>query len=170
MDCSLTDSSVHGISQARILEGVAISFSRGSCRPGVELGSFALQAYSLPTHEIQEMRRRTCPPLNALGLLTPPSRRSRAAPPRVRDGGRVREDAAVVGAGGFRLRSARGLAGKPAAAALPGLEEEEAARQAGGDAEEAGSGLRSPPCWSPPTPARPPRDHLACPVRRLGHS
>jgi len=30
MDCSLPDSSVHGIFQARILEWVAISFSRGS--------------------------------------------------------------------------------------------------------------------------------------------
>ena len=30
MDCSLAGSSVHGISQARILEWVAISFSRGS--------------------------------------------------------------------------------------------------------------------------------------------
>ena len=30
MDCSLPDSSVHGISQAWILEWVAISFSRGS--------------------------------------------------------------------------------------------------------------------------------------------
>ena len=30
MDCSPPDSSVHGISQARILEWVAISFSRGS--------------------------------------------------------------------------------------------------------------------------------------------
>ena len=29
MDCSLADSSVHGISQARILEWVAISSSRG---------------------------------------------------------------------------------------------------------------------------------------------
>ena len=33
MDCSLPGSSVHGISQARILEQVAISFSRGSSRP-----------------------------------------------------------------------------------------------------------------------------------------
>ena len=33
MDCSLPASSVHGISQARILEWVAISFSRGSSRP-----------------------------------------------------------------------------------------------------------------------------------------
>ena len=30
MDCSLSGSSVHGILQARILEWVAISFSRGS--------------------------------------------------------------------------------------------------------------------------------------------
>ena len=30
LDCSLTGSSVHGISQARILEWVAISSSRGS--------------------------------------------------------------------------------------------------------------------------------------------
>ena len=30
MDCSLPASSIHGISQARILEWVAISFSRGS--------------------------------------------------------------------------------------------------------------------------------------------
>ena len=33
MNWSLPDSSVHGISQARILEWVAISFSRGSYRP-----------------------------------------------------------------------------------------------------------------------------------------
>ena len=33
MDCSPPGSSVHGIFQARILEGVAISFSRGSSQP-----------------------------------------------------------------------------------------------------------------------------------------
>ena len=33
MDCSLPGSSVHGIFQARVLERVAISFSRGSSRP-----------------------------------------------------------------------------------------------------------------------------------------
>ena len=32
-DCSLPGSSVHGIFQARILEWVAISFSRGSSQP-----------------------------------------------------------------------------------------------------------------------------------------
>ena len=33
MDCSLQGSSVHGIFQAKVLEWVAISFSRGSSRP-----------------------------------------------------------------------------------------------------------------------------------------
>ena len=33
MDCSLPGSSVHGISQAKILEWVAISFSMGSSLP-----------------------------------------------------------------------------------------------------------------------------------------
>ena len=33
VDCSLPSSSIHGISQARILEWVAISFSRGSSQP-----------------------------------------------------------------------------------------------------------------------------------------
>ena len=33
MDCSLSGSSVHGILQARILEWVAIAFSRGSSQP-----------------------------------------------------------------------------------------------------------------------------------------
>ena len=33
MECSLPGSSVHGISQARILEWIAIPFSRGSFQP-----------------------------------------------------------------------------------------------------------------------------------------
>ena len=33
MDCSPPDSPVHGIFQARILQGVAISFSKGSSQP-----------------------------------------------------------------------------------------------------------------------------------------
>ena len=33
MDCSLLGSSIHGIFQARVLERVAISFSRGSSQP-----------------------------------------------------------------------------------------------------------------------------------------
>ena len=35
MDCSLPGSSLHGILQARVLEWVAIAFSRGSSRPRV---------------------------------------------------------------------------------------------------------------------------------------
>ena len=45
VDCSLWDSSVHGILQVRTLKLVAIPFSSGS--PGIEHGSPALQAVSL---------------------------------------------------------------------------------------------------------------------------
>jgi len=47
MDCSLPGSSVHEIFQARVLEWVAISFSRGFFDPGIEPGSPALQADTL---------------------------------------------------------------------------------------------------------------------------
>ena len=46
MDCSPLDSPVHGILQARILEWVAIPFSRGSSDPGIEPRSPPLQADS----------------------------------------------------------------------------------------------------------------------------
>ena len=46
MDCSPLGSSIHGIFQARILEWVAISFSRGSSWPGIEPTPPALQADS----------------------------------------------------------------------------------------------------------------------------
>ena len=49
MDCSPSGSSVCGILHARILEWVAILFSRGSSQPGIEPGSLALQADSLPS-------------------------------------------------------------------------------------------------------------------------
>ena len=51
MDCSLPGSFVHGILQARILEWVAIPFSRGSDLPdpGIEFGPPTLQADSLPS-------------------------------------------------------------------------------------------------------------------------
>ena len=49
MDCSLPGSSVHGILQARILEWVAIPFSRDLPNPGIEPRSPALQADSLLT-------------------------------------------------------------------------------------------------------------------------
>ena len=49
MDCSLSASSIHGIFQARVLEWISISFSRGSSRPGIEPMSPALQADALPS-------------------------------------------------------------------------------------------------------------------------
>ena len=59
LDCSLSVSSAHGILQARILEWVAIPFSRGSSDPGIEPGSPALQAYCFTiwaTREVIPMR------------------------------------------------------------------------------------------------------------------
>ena len=44
----LPGSSVHGIPQASILEWVAVPFSRGSSRPGIELRFSALQPDSSP--------------------------------------------------------------------------------------------------------------------------
>ena len=52
MDCSPPGSSVHGILQARILEWVAISFSRGSSPPRMKPMSHALQADSLPLNHL----------------------------------------------------------------------------------------------------------------------
>ena len=48
MDSSLLGSSVHAILQARVLEWVAIPFSRGSSTTEIEPRSPALQAHSLP--------------------------------------------------------------------------------------------------------------------------
>ena len=47
MDCSQPGFSVHEVSQIRISEWVAISFSRDLPDPGIEPGSPALQADSL---------------------------------------------------------------------------------------------------------------------------
>ena len=49
MDYGPPGFSVHGISQARIPEWVAISFSRGSSQPGIKPGSSALQTDPLLT-------------------------------------------------------------------------------------------------------------------------
>ena len=49
MGCSPPGSSVHGFLQARILEWVAIIFSRDLSDPGIEPGSPVLQADSLPS-------------------------------------------------------------------------------------------------------------------------
>ena len=52
MDYSLPGSSVHGISQARILEWVAISFSRGLHNPRVEHTSPALSGRFFTTEPL----------------------------------------------------------------------------------------------------------------------
>ena len=49
IDCSLPDSSVHGILQATILEWVAIPSPGGLPNPGIELRTPALQVDSLPS-------------------------------------------------------------------------------------------------------------------------
>ena len=47
-DCDPMDYTIHGILQARILEGVAVPLSRGSSQPGIKPKSPALQVDSLP--------------------------------------------------------------------------------------------------------------------------
>ena len=47
MNCSLPGSSVHGILQLRILEWIAIPFSRGFLDIGIKPASLALRADSL---------------------------------------------------------------------------------------------------------------------------
>ena len=49
IDRSPPGSSVHGILQARTLEGVAIPFSRDLPDPGIKPGSPALQSDSIPS-------------------------------------------------------------------------------------------------------------------------
>ena len=56
MDCGLPGSSVCGILQARVLEWVAISFSRDLPNPGMEPRSPALQADSLPSEPLGKNR------------------------------------------------------------------------------------------------------------------
>ena len=55
MDCSLPGSSVHGILQARILERVAISFSKGSSQlmsPAMASGFFISESPGKPIDNI----------------------------------------------------------------------------------------------------------------------
>ena len=62
MDCNPPGSPVHRISLARILELVAISFSRGSSQPRIKPQSPALLVDSLPTESPGK-------PLAAIGNL-----------------------------------------------------------------------------------------------------
>ena len=52
LDCSPSGSSVHGISQARVLKWVAISFSRGSSQPRDQTVSPFLADDSLPVSHL----------------------------------------------------------------------------------------------------------------------
>ena len=52
MDCSPPGSSVHGVFQARILEWVAISYSRESFWPRNQTSLLQWQAESLPRHHL----------------------------------------------------------------------------------------------------------------------
>ena len=56
MDYSLPGSSIHGISQAIILECVAIPFSRDVPDPGIEPGSPAVEADALTSEPPGEAR------------------------------------------------------------------------------------------------------------------
>ena len=55
MDSSLAGSSVHGLLQARILEWVALSFSRGSSWPRDRTGLPTLQADSLQSEPLEAL-------------------------------------------------------------------------------------------------------------------
>ena len=68
IDCNLLGPSVHGILQARVLEWVAVSFSRGSSQPR----SPALQSDSLPTELRFSSAAQSCPTLcGPVGCSTP---------------------------------------------------------------------------------------------------
>ena len=65
VDCSPPGSSVHGILQARILDWVAISFSRVSSQPGIEPTSPALAGGFFTTSTTREA------PFQSEGILKP---------------------------------------------------------------------------------------------------
>ena len=64
MDCSLSGSSVHGIFQARVLEWIAIAFSRDLPNPGIEPWSPSLQADALPSVKAAVKALKTSWPLS----------------------------------------------------------------------------------------------------------
>ena len=55
MDYSLSGSSIHGIFQAKVLEWVAISFSRGSSQPGDQTQVFHITADALPSEPLGKL-------------------------------------------------------------------------------------------------------------------
>ena len=69
IDCSLPGSSVLGISQARKLECVAVSSSRGSSQPGMEPASPALAGDSLPLSHLGSPYLTTAIPKKIVSFL-----------------------------------------------------------------------------------------------------
>ena len=60
MDCSPPSSSIYGVLQAKILEWLAIPFTRGLPDPGIEPESPALQANSSPFESNREFKGFPC--------------------------------------------------------------------------------------------------------------
>ena len=58
MDCNPPGSSVHGISQAKILEWIAIPFSSDLPDPEIKPGSPALQVDSLPSEPPEKLSKK----------------------------------------------------------------------------------------------------------------
>ena len=58
MDCNPPGSSVHGISQAKILEWIAIPFSSDLPDPEIKPGSPALQVASLPSEPPEKLSKK----------------------------------------------------------------------------------------------------------------
>ena len=91
VDCSPPGSSVHGVLQAGILERVIIPSSTGLPDPGIETGSLALQADSLPSEPPGKHPVKICP--NSADwwspLLAPGTGFMGDNSPRARGGGRM---------------------------------------------------------------------------------
>ena len=70
MDYSLPGSSVHGILQVRILEWIAIPFSRDLPNPGIKLESPSLQVDSLPSESSEKPKHCERKPIYIFTLFT----------------------------------------------------------------------------------------------------
>ena len=64
IDCGLSGSSIHGIFQARILEWVAISFSRRSSQPREEWGSIGIHTHTYMHAKSLLSRPTLCDPMD----------------------------------------------------------------------------------------------------------
>jgi len=85
-DCSLPGSTVHGILQARILEWVAILFSRALPNPGIEPRSPTLQADSLPSEPSGKPKNSGVGSLSLLQQIFPTQELNQGGGRRIWDG------------------------------------------------------------------------------------